>query len=45
MYAAVKGGEKAIDAAHNLLAKERRGDPSVPELGPGEAREVGEDAE
>lgn len=31
-YVAVKGGEKAIDAAHRLLAKERRGDPAVPEL-------------
>jgi len=31
-YVAVKGGEKAIDAAHRLLAKERRGDISVPEL-------------
>ena len=28
MYVAVKGGEKAIDAAHRLLAEERRGDPS-----------------
>ena len=32
MYVAVKGGEKAIDAAHQLLAAERRGDPAVPEL-------------
>src|SRR5689334_24132952 len=32
MYVAVKGGEKAIDAAHRLLAEERRGDPSLPEL-------------
>ncbi|MEI9982417.1 MAG: carbon-phosphorus lyase complex subunit PhnI [Aliidongia sp.] len=32
MYVAVKGGEKAIDAAHALLAAERRGDPAVPEL-------------
>ena len=32
MYVAVKGGEKAIDAAHRLLAEERRGDTSVPEL-------------
>lgn len=32
MYVAVKGGEKAIDNAHRLLAEERRGDPSVPEL-------------
>jgi alpha-D-ribose 1-methylphosphonate 5-triphosphate synthase subunit PhnI len=33
MYVAVKGGEAAIDAAHELLALERRGDPAVPELG------------
>ena len=32
MYVAVKGGEKAIDAAHAWLAEERRGDPSVAEL-------------
>ena len=32
MYVTVKGGEKAIDAAHAWLAEERRGDPSVPEL-------------
>ena len=32
MYVAVKGGEKAIDNAHALLAEERRGDPAVPEL-------------
>ena len=32
MYVAVKGGEKAIDAAHQLLAQERRGDPAVPEI-------------
>ena len=32
MYVAVKGGEKAIDAAHRLLGEERRGDPSVPQL-------------
>jgi alpha-D-ribose 1-methylphosphonate 5-triphosphate synthase subunit PhnI len=32
MYVAVKGGEKAIENAHRLLAQERRGDPSVPEL-------------
>jgi alpha-D-ribose 1-methylphosphonate 5-triphosphate synthase subunit PhnI len=30
MYVAVKGGEQAIDAAHRLLAEERRGDPTVP---------------
>jgi alpha-D-ribose 1-methylphosphonate 5-triphosphate synthase subunit PhnI len=32
MYVAVKGGEQAIDAAHLLLAEERRGDTSVPGL-------------
>lgn len=32
MYVAVKGGEKAIDNAHRLLAEERRGDTAVPEL-------------
>ena len=33
MYVAVKGGEKAISAAHELLRREGRGDPSVPDLG------------
>jgi alpha-D-ribose 1-methylphosphonate 5-triphosphate synthase subunit PhnI len=32
MYVAVKGGEKAIEAAHELLATARRGDPAVAEL-------------
>ncbi|MDA7948960.1 MAG: carbon-phosphorus lyase complex subunit PhnI [Hyphomicrobiaceae bacterium] len=32
MYVSVKGGEKAIDKAHELLAKERRGNPGVPEI-------------
>src|ERR1700674_319207 len=32
MYVAVKGGERAIDNAHRLLAHARRGDPQVPEL-------------
>ena len=32
MYVAVKGGEKAIAAAHGLLAEARRGDPAVSEL-------------
>lgn len=32
MYVAVKGGEKAIDNAHALLAQKRRGDTSIPEL-------------
>lgn len=39
MYVAVKGGEKAIDAAHAWLAEERRGDPSVPELSVAQIRE------
>jgi alpha-D-ribose 1-methylphosphonate 5-triphosphate synthase subunit PhnI len=32
MYVAVKGGERAIDNAHKLLADARRGDRNVPEL-------------
>lgn len=32
MYVAVKGGEHAIDNAHALLARRRRGDTAVPEL-------------
>jgi alpha-D-ribose 1-methylphosphonate 5-triphosphate synthase subunit PhnI len=32
MYVAVKGGEKAINNAHQLLAQNRRGDSAVPEL-------------
>jgi alpha-D-ribose 1-methylphosphonate 5-triphosphate synthase subunit PhnI len=32
MYVAVKGGERAIENAHRLLAAERRGNPEVPEL-------------
>jgi alpha-D-ribose 1-methylphosphonate 5-triphosphate synthase subunit PhnI len=32
VYVAVKGGERAIENAHRLLAAERRGDPAVPEL-------------
>ncbi|MEM7544698.1 MAG: carbon-phosphorus lyase complex subunit PhnI [Pseudomonadota bacterium] len=39
MYVAVKGGEKAIDAAHEWLAEERRGDPAVPELTTTQIRE------
>ncbi len=31
-YVAVKGGEKAIDAAHAWLAEERRGDPALADL-------------
>lgn len=32
MYVSVKGGERAIENAHRLLAAVRRGDPAVPEL-------------
>ena len=32
MYVAVKGGERAISAAHAWLDETRRGDASVPEL-------------
>ena len=32
MYVAVKGGERAIENAHRLLAHERRGDAAVPDL-------------
>ncbi len=32
MYVAVKGGEKAIDAAHELLAHQRRGDTAITEV-------------
>lgn len=32
MYVSVKGGEKAIDNAHRLLADRRRGDRSIPEI-------------
>src|SRR3979411_3395731 len=32
MYVAVKGGERAIENAHRLLAHERRGDRDVSEL-------------
>ncbi|NVK60470.1 MAG: carbon-phosphorus lyase complex subunit PhnI [Rhodobacteraceae bacterium] len=39
MYVAVKGGERAIDAAHEWLAEERRGDASVPELSLAQIRE------
>jgi alpha-D-ribose 1-methylphosphonate 5-triphosphate synthase subunit PhnI len=34
MYVAVKGGEKAIDSAHRLLAHQRRGDADVAEISP-----------
>lgn len=39
MYVAVKGGEKAISAAHELLAKKRRGAISVPEISTDQIRE------
>jgi alpha-D-ribose 1-methylphosphonate 5-triphosphate synthase subunit PhnI len=39
MYVAVKGGEAAIAAAHELLARERRGDPAVPEISTDQIRE------
>jgi len=32
MYVAVKGGERAIEKAHRLMAEERRGNVSIPEL-------------
>ena len=39
MYVATKGGERAIDAAHQWLADERRGDRNVPELSVAQIRE------
>lgn len=39
MYVAVKGGERAIDNAHQWLAEERRGNPAVPELTIAQIRE------
>ena len=39
MYVAVKGGEKAIDKAHEWLEDERRGDLSVSELSVAQIRE------
>ena len=39
MYVAVKGGETAIGNAHQLLAEDRRGDTSVPELSVAQIRE------
>ena len=39
MYVAVKGGERAIDAAHAWLAEERRGDTTVAELSVAQIRE------
>ncbi len=39
MYVAVKGGEKAIDNAHRLLARRRRGQRSLAELSVAQIRE------
>jgi len=39
MYVAVKGGERAIDNAHALLAEDRRGDPGIAELSVAQIRE------
>ena len=39
MYVAVKGGEAAILATHDLIAERRRGDPAVPELSTVQVRE------
>ncbi|MEM8980645.1 MAG: carbon-phosphorus lyase complex subunit PhnI [Pseudomonadota bacterium] len=39
MYVAAKGGERAIEKAHEWLAEERRGDPSVAELSTAQIRE------
>jgi alpha-D-ribose 1-methylphosphonate 5-triphosphate synthase subunit PhnI len=39
MYVAVKGGERAIENAHDWLAEERRGDPGVAELSVAQIRE------
>ncbi|PKM34239.1 MAG: carbon-phosphorus lyase complex subunit PhnI [Gammaproteobacteria bacterium HGW-Gammaproteobacteria-12] len=39
MYVAVKGGERAIDNAHQLLANRRRGDTAVAELGVQQVRQ------
>lgn len=39
MYVAVKGGEAAILATHDLIAEARRGDPAVPEISVAQIRE------
>ncbi|HHB81202.1 MAG TPA: carbon-phosphorus lyase complex subunit PhnI, partial [Aliiroseovarius sp.] len=39
MYVAVKGGERAIENAHALLAEKRRGDSSIAELSVAQFRE------
>ncbi|MEL7546239.1 MAG: carbon-phosphorus lyase complex subunit PhnI [Pseudomonadota bacterium] len=38
-YVAVKGGERAITNAHNLLAEDRRGDQDLPEIESDQIRE------
>lgn len=38
-YVAVKGGDKAIENSHKLLAEARRGDPAVPEIMPNQISE------
>ncbi|MDR1043715.1 MAG: carbon-phosphorus lyase complex subunit PhnI [Candidatus Adiutrix sp.] len=39
MYVAVKGGAKAIEAAHRLMAKRRRGNPELPGISLDQIRE------
>src|SRR5262245_14073797 len=39
MYVAVKGGEAAIAAAHELVARDRRGDTSIAEISTDQIRE------
>lgn len=39
MYVATKGGEAAIEASHDLISEERRGDPGIPELKVDQIRE------
>ena len=39
MYVAVKGGETAILATHDLVAEQRRGDPETPEISVRQIRE------
>src|SRR6476469_6120603 len=39
MYVAVKGGEQAIEASYEAVARLRRGDPAVPELSVVQIRE------
>jgi alpha-D-ribose 1-methylphosphonate 5-triphosphate synthase subunit PhnI len=39
MYVAVKGGERAIENAHRLMAEDRRGNPDIPDLSVDQIRE------